>query len=46
MFFDVTDFHMVVEGLYGFGVLNVADSPDDAVRNRSLIVRVGVEWVR
>lgn len=46
MFFDVTDFHMVVEGLYSFGVLNVADSPDDAVRNRSLIVRVGVEWVR
>ena len=45
MAFDVTDFHMVVEGLYGFGMLNVADS-DNAVRNRSLTLRVGVEWYR
>ena len=45
MSFDVTDFHMVVEALYGFGVVNISDVANDSARNRGLIIRVGADWV-
>ncbi|MYA12955.1 MAG: PorT family protein [Gemmatimonadetes bacterium] len=45
MSFDVVDFHMVVEALYGFGILNISDVPDDSAMNRGLMIRVGADWV-
>lgn len=45
MSFDVVDFHMVVEALYGFGILNISDVADDSARNRGLVIRVGADWV-
>ena len=45
MSFDVIDFHMVVEALYGFGIVNISDVGDDSARNRGLIIRVGADWV-
>ena len=45
MSFDVVDFHMVVEALYGFGIFNISDVPDDSAMNRGLMIRVGADWV-
>lgn len=45
MSFDVTDFHMVVEALYGFGLADISDAGDDTARNRGLMIRVGADWV-
>ena len=45
MSFDVVDFHMVVEALYGFGILNISDIADDSAMNRGLIIRVGADWI-
>ncbi len=45
MSFDVTDFHMVVEALYGYGLVNISDDANSSARNRGLILRVGADWV-
>lgn len=41
--FDAIDFDMVVEVLYGVGLLNISDVADDSARNRGFMVRVGVD---
>lgn len=45
MSFDVTDFHMVVEALYGFGLVNLSDDANNSAMNRGLILRVGADWI-
>ena len=36
--------NLVVEALYGFGILNFIDDDDDWVRNRSLTIRAGLDF--
>lgn len=43
--FDVGGANLVVEALYGFGILNLFDEDDDDwVRNRSLTIRAGLDF--
>ena len=37
---------VVVEALYGFGILSIADAGDDTVRNRGFTIRAGVDFGR
>lgn len=41
--FDAIDFDMVVEVLYGYGLVNISDVGDDTARNRGLTLRVGLD---
>ena len=42
--FGVGGRDMVVEALYGFGILNIVDAGDDTVRNRGFTIRAGVDF--
>ena len=46
MSFDVGGRGVVVEALYGFGILNIVDVGDDNVRNRGFTIRAGVDFGR
>ena len=46
MSFDVGGRDVVVEALYGFGILNLIDDDDESVRNRGLTIRAGVDFGR
>ena len=46
MSFDVGGRDVVVEALYGFGILNLVDIGDDTVRNRGFTIRAGVDFGR
>lgn len=37
---------VVVEALYGFGILSIVDGGDDTVRNRGFTIRAGVDFGR
>lgn len=42
--FGVGGRNMVVEALYGFGILNLIDDDDESVNNRGLTIRAGVDF--
>ncbi len=44
--FDVGGRDVVVEALYGFGILNLIDDSDESVRNRGFTIRAGVDFGR
>lgn len=44
MSFGLGGRNLVVEALYGFGILNFIDDDDDWVRNRSLTIRAGLDF--
>jgi len=44
--FGVVGRDMVVEALYGFGVLNLIDDDNESVNNRGLTIRVGMDFGR
>lgn len=42
--FDVGGRDVVVEALYGFGILSIIDDSDESVRNRGFTIRAGVDF--
>ena len=46
MSFDLGGRDVVVEALYGFGILSIIDDSDESVKSRGFTIRAGVDFGR